>query len=605
MKAWMFTTYVNNKRSIMQRLVLLITILTLALALLPKLDGEPTHIVMAADPPQVSLIGRFAATHYDDMTGSVPGFERYHLVDDTGQSTPLLLDEAMVQSVGGVWALNRQQVIVTGTWESQPNQGAETTALRVHSIQLDPQTNAQAEVSATDISGPHNWVTLLCKFADVSAEPQPPSFFEQMFERTTGPSMNGYWREVSYDKITSISTDVFGWYNLPKAGSSYDFPGYYNGLAIVQDCVNVATSYVNFANYNGVNVMVNSESDLGMWTYFRPPGNTLAQYFGATVMPSNKWNLALMAHEMGHGYGLPHSYGGGIEYNNPWDVMGYPSGYRCSVNADPVYGCLGQHTIAYFKDGLGWIPAERKFVAPGGQSTITLEQLALPQTNNYLMAWIPISVSDGYTVEARRRVGYDTKLAGDAVIIHKVWPADLVDIDGGATDDAGAMWTPGETFTDAANGISVRVNSATATGFVITIDSPCQQPCFTASTLTASPINPSVNEVVTFTTRLINQGPTASNVVVTMTIPNDTDYVTNSAITSQGTVTGTDPLIFTVGSVSDTPPVLSFAATVRSDVISPTILSGPVTITWDGGSLSRTHIVIANGLLIYLPMISR
>ena len=48
--------------------------------------------------------------------------------------------------------------------------------------------------------------------------------------------------------------------------------------------------------------------------------------------------------------------------------------------------------------------------------------------------------------------------------------AQVVDVDNnGDPNDAGAMWTPGETFTDAANGITVTVNAQTATGFQVTI----------------------------------------------------------------------------------------------------------------------------------------
>ena len=47
---------------------------------------------------------------------------------------------------------------------------------------------------------------------------------------------------------------------------------------------------------------------------------------------------------------------------------------------------------------------------------------------------------------------------------------DLVDADGPPYDDDGAMWTVGEAFTDVANGISVHIDSITATGFVITIE---------------------------------------------------------------------------------------------------------------------------------------
>lgn len=140
------------------------------------------------------------------------------------------------------------------------------------------------------------------------------------------------------------------------------------------------------------------------------------------------------------------------------------------------YGFQGTHTIAYHKDALGWIPAGQKFIpAADTLRTITLERLALPQTANYLMAQIPIggSSSDFYTVEARRFAGYDVRLPAEAVILHRVnttrsAPAYVVDPDGnGNPDDASAQWLPGETFSDAVNGVTVAVQSATATGYII------------------------------------------------------------------------------------------------------------------------------------------
>jgi len=121
---------------------------------------------------------------------------------------------------------------------------------------------------------------------------------------------------------------------------------------------------------------------------------------------------------------------------------------------------------------------QRYEVTPGSQATVVLEQLALPQSSNYLMAQVPID-SGGtrfYTAEARRWQGYDVKLPGQAVIIHEVdtgrsIPAHVIDADGnGNTGDAGAMWLPGETFVDATEGITIHVLSETATGFVIGIE---------------------------------------------------------------------------------------------------------------------------------------
>ena len=81
-----------------------------------------------------------------------------------------------------------------------------------------------------------------------------------------------------------------------------------------------------------------------------------------------------------------------------------------------------------------------------------------------------------YTVEARRTVSYDSALPRDAVIIHDLdttrsVPALLIDSDAnGNTRDLGAMWLPGERFSDAASGVSVTVDRSTATGFVVTIE---------------------------------------------------------------------------------------------------------------------------------------
>ncbi len=140
---------------------------------------------------------------------------------------------------------------------------------------------------------------------------------------------------------------------------------------------------------------------------------------------------------------------------------------------------LGVHTIAYHKDFLGWIPAGRKYVASRNSTrTITLEQLAQPDSEGYLMAEIPIGDSDTdfYTVETRLFAGYDDEIPDEAVVIHKVDTtladrlAQVVDIDNnGDPNDAGAMWTPGEIFTDLANGIEVSVDAARSTSFQVTI----------------------------------------------------------------------------------------------------------------------------------------
>jgi hypothetical protein len=142
-----------------------------------------------------------------------------------------------------------------------------------------------------------------------------------------------------------------------------------------------------------------------------------------------------------------------------------------------------QGTIGYHKDLAGWIPLNRRFIPPRGTTkTITIERLAIPISSaTYLMAQIPVpgTSTHFYTVEFRQLVGHDAGVPGNAVVIHHVIttrpgsPAWIVDPDhNGNPNDAGAMWTPGETFVDPANGISVTVNSLNATSATVTISVP-------------------------------------------------------------------------------------------------------------------------------------
>lgn len=478
--------------------------------------------------------------------------------------------------------------------------GAETAVSH-----LDHNHPAQS-TGGLALTGAQHWAVLMCKFADVGNEPQNKSFFENMFKRTSGPSLHNYWREASYNNISAITADAHGWFTLPKSRAGYNFSSAtagFNVEEIIQDCINVANPTVNFAPYDAVAVMLNSDSPVAiatLWPLSYPDGAVIN--LGAIAIPSNKYNLALVAHEMGHAYFLPHSSANGSEYQNPWDLMGIASGYRCSVNADPIYSCLGQHPIAAYKDQLGWIPPAQKYSAPIGTHTITLERLALPQTNNYLMAEINVG-SFSYILEARQRVGYDTKLAGDAVIIHK--NDDLVDPTGAPYDDEGAMWKVGETFVDAANEVEVHIDSATATGFVITIKNGTEPQVY--ATLSAAPLLPAANEEVTFHTKLTYVDGQAGTVAaaVSVTVPTGMTLVPNSVTTTAGTVTSQNPPQVSLPALGETAVTLTYRATVNSNLTNPTVITVPMSVAWSGKTSSFSHLVFVNGTAVYLPLITR
>ncbi|HEX2911126.1 MAG TPA: IPT/TIG domain-containing protein [Chloroflexia bacterium] len=435
--------------------------------------------------------GTFNISWGDGKPGTNRGSQRlYFLTESNGRTSRLLLDEKLTRAFGGPEALNRKQVKVSGvTPVTIQATGGEPT-FQVQSIQ--PAVNT-AVVTRDTVTGSKPYITILCKFSDVITEPKPLSYFGGLLG-TIKPGLDDYWREVSYNNVNLLGSTVTGWYVLPQPRSYYIVNGLLNFDRATSDCTGVADSVVNFPSFYGINLMFNDELDGSAWG-----GSRTLTLDGQTKTYSLTWeppwgysNQGAIAHEMAHSFGMEHSANAFDDpYKNQWDVVSdiWDHCPPAGPYLDPNYGCVGQHTIAYSKDQVGWIPAAQRFnYTPGsGPQTLTLEQLSQPQTNNYLIARIPIGTSGTqfYTVEARRTVGYDSVLPGSAVIIHQVDttrdnPAQVVDADGnGNTGDAGAMWEPGEIYNDTTNGISISVDAATATGFVVTIN-PNPQPVINA-----------------------------------------------------------------------------------------------------------------------------
>lgn len=435
---------------------------------------------------QATLEGWFHIIWYDGPPGSGIHGEIYVLIDDQGQEYQLQLDLKLTEPFGGVLALNRKRVRVVVEVGPLGLQGP----VRVLSIQLGPGVTAGVE----PITGPQPWVNLLCKFSDIPAEPRDLSYFNGLMSNTY-PGLDHYWREVSYNTINLVGSASHNWKTLPRPKSYYVTGSSANLTALFNDCTAIHDADVYFPSFVGINLMFNDT--IGCCAY---GGSRTATLDGVTRTYRVTWeppwgygNQGVLAHEMGHGWGWPHSSGPyGATYDSRWDVMS--NLWDSCPPEDPVYGCVGQGTISYHKDLVAWVPSARKFVpALNSVTTIEIDRLNQPGSSiNYLMARIPIPGSSNkfYTVEARRFAGYDGvgKIPAEAIVIHHVDPARsndawVVDADGnldGACvtpgddancdpNDAGAQWTPGETYTDTANNIRIRVDAVTATGFRVTI----------------------------------------------------------------------------------------------------------------------------------------
>jgi M6 family metalloprotease-like protein len=366
--------------------------------------------------------------------------------------------------------------------------------LQKESLWLVQDVQESTPVAAAK-TGAQPWVTILCKFSDKTTTPKPPSYFQGMYSNIY-PGLDHYWREQSFNQMNiSGSTSVTQWYVLPHARSYYVYDQNGDGVPdlnfdrAANDCTAVADAVIDYRNFVGINLMFNDELDGYAWGggHYMTLDGTSRIWYMTWEPPWGYANITVIAHEMGHGFGMPHSSGMyGQTYDNRWDVMS--DGWTdCANSSDATYGCLGQHTISYHKDLVGWLDGRKTTVSYGNRATITLDRLAQPQSGTMLMVQVPIGLNSNrlYTVEVRKKIGYDVKLPLEGVIIHNVdperaKPAQVVDIDNnGNTGDAGAVWTVGETFYDATNQISIQIDATSGNGYVITISN-----YFGAATLT-------------------------------------------------------------------------------------------------------------------------
>jgi M6 family metalloprotease-like protein len=435
----------------------------------------------------------------------------YGLTTEDGRYFALDIAPVVLQAAGGSSKLNGTFVRVRLDVQTDRTVLTNGGMVRVQRIELAPLPLRipQGASSFRDVTGSQPWVTILCAFpgTPVGYGTESTSYFQGMYtDEFSG--MDDYWRQQSFGKVNLSGSQTFGWFTLDDPQTAYyPSPGsgansaILNGLA--QDCINKADATVDFSPYKGINFMFNGELDCCAWggaSLVQTDGS--AQYWRLTWNPPWSWrDITVVSHEIGHGFGLPHANNydnDGYPYDNSWDVMSDTYEF-CYKSIDDEYGCLGQHTNAYHKDWLGWFGPNRRLEVTYDRSNITLDHVAMQNSQNYQVVLIDIPGTDKkYSVEARQTTdsNYDVKLAGKAVIIHEIddsrkeW-AWLV---GGTTDakskslennqaNPDGAWLVGETYTDVGKGISISVVSETANGFVISVDMPGVPP-------TATPVPP-------------------------------------------------------------------------------------------------------------------
>lgn len=430
-----------------------------------------------------TVTGTFHIIWRDAKPGTlVRSDRRYALVDDRGRWFDVRIDAATLASMGGERALDRRRLTIDASRVLSPAEaGTPMPVLAARGVRLEQPRSASAletGFSAQAVTGSQPYLTILCRFSDTPTGSLAPVSRAQGIMGTSYPGMDNYYREVSNGQVNLAGSLVLPkWYDLPHPRSYYVVNNTADLGKLTDDCTGAADADVDFTHFHGINLQFSDQLDCcswgGSWAL-----NKDGQNRGYAMTWIAAWGLtsSTYGHEMGHSFGFPHSHGPyGKVYDSKWDIMSYAYNYR-----DPAWGNVGPHTIAFHKALVGWIPQSRRFAAPQGTSTILIERDAQPEANtNYLVAEIPIpGTQEHYTVEARRFVGsYDSHIPGEAIVIHRCGvDATVVDPDGnGDVNDAGAMWTPGETFTDAAAKISVTVQALVGNAYRVTIQNGATQ----------------------------------------------------------------------------------------------------------------------------------
>jgi len=433
-------------------------------------------------PPQVGealeLSGMVQVIWGDPPPGSgLPSSHHYELITERGERWYLDLEQDLVERAGGLLALSQSQVIASGQVSR-----TQVPQLRVASID-----RTDTETRDRTLTGSQRYIWILMRFSDNSSTPQPNYWF---MDQALGdrPSMDHYWREVSYNNINVVGSVVLGWFDLPHPRSYYvyEFDPEHEGLEVdgqrtLDDAIALADPYVDFTDYVGFHMCYNDVLDCcsyGGQSLLTLDGET--RYWNVTWLADWGWaNQDVIAHETGHSVGWPHSSGPyGDIYDSHWDVMSLACG-ECN-QVDPDYGNLAVNGISYHKDMLGWIHPAHQYTAPTYPvvTSLWLNDLAVvPPAGRLLMARIHWSTdyNQFFTIERRRFTGYDAGLPDQTVVIHMINPfrdnpAWVVDPDMmGDPNDEGARWDKGESFWDSTNGVVVTVEDSDGTGSLITL----------------------------------------------------------------------------------------------------------------------------------------
>lgn len=216
----------------------------------------------------IILRGYISILNGDPPPGSsIPPQQFILLQNRDGQViTQLLMDYDTALSLRGVEVqVSGSITAVQGQQMAQQFGGGR--ALAVTAAQA-ATTAPNALPAAPAISGSHPWVNILCEFNDSAGVPHTPNEYNALFS-SSYPGIDHYWRQTSYNtiNIAGTTTDTV-WRIMPHPRSYYAGSTSTSNAdldALFNDCVRLADPYINFALYDGINMMFSDTLDCCAW----------------------------------------------------------------------------------------------------------------------------------------------------------------------------------------------------------------------------------------------------------------------------------------------------------------------------------------------------
>jgi len=275
------------------------------------------------------------------------------------------------------------------------------------------------------------WAIILCQFNDTPIVPQPAQYYVDLFTRNGLGGVCDYWRVVSCNALDVSGSQVFGWFTMNHTAAESDMLTQQLGSnarpTLIHWSIEAAQANgVDLSIFRNILVVQNHGNDHGM----SPSGNgVLIVHQSATLC-----EFGFICHEMGHGFGLPHSWAANpdTEYGDGWDVMSWQTTtYNFPIRFKGTEGLATVGLNTRNLEILNAVPAGRLWSPPRADFSeqITLDPLnQLPIGNHgFLIAKLsPNSTrptradNSSFTVEFRRKAGWDQAIPQDAILIHEV-----------------------------------------------------------------------------------------------------------------------------------------------------------------------------------------